>query len=257
MLFDIRGKRKHVIRVVYAILALLMGASLFLVVGPFNIANLIGGNAASETTKVLVEQAERTEAKLRREPDNPALLLSVTRSRIAAANAQTETDPQSGAPLIDAEARESFDKATEAWNGYLEQTEDPSSSGAQLMASTFFTLAQSAGGIEAIDEALADAARAQRIAAEAQPSVGTLTTLAIYEYFDGDFAAGNKAGKEAEAKASAAQAKEIEKQLAEYRKRGKSWEAEKKRVAKVEKEQGKESLENPFGGLGGGTGLGG
>ncbi len=37
MLFDIRGRRKHVVRVVYAILALLMGASLFLVVGPFNI----------------------------------------------------------------------------------------------------------------------------------------------------------------------------------------------------------------------------
>ena len=34
MLFDIRGRRKHVVRVVYAILAILMGASLFLVVGP-------------------------------------------------------------------------------------------------------------------------------------------------------------------------------------------------------------------------------
>ena len=43
MLFDIRGRRKHVLRVVYAILALLMGGSLFLVVGPFNLAELIGG----------------------------------------------------------------------------------------------------------------------------------------------------------------------------------------------------------------------
>lgn len=257
MLFDIRGRRKHVIRVVYAILALLMGASLFLVVGPFNIANLIGGSATRETAKVLVEQAEKTEEKLRREPDNPSLLLAAARSRVAAGNAQTETDPQTGAPLVDQEARESFDKATEAWNHYLKETESPSSSGAQLMASAFFTLAQTSGGIEAIDEALSNAARAQRIAAEAQPSVGTLTTLAIYEYFAGNFAAGNRAGKEAEAKAPAAQAKEIEKQLAEYRQRGKSWEAEKKRVAKAEKERGKESLENPFGGLGGSTGLGG
>ena len=257
MLFDIRGKRKHVIRVVYAILALLMGASLFLVVGPFNIANLIGGSSTSETAKILVEQAERTEAKLRREPDNPALLLTLARSRVAAGNAQTETDPQTGAPVVTPEARESFDEATEAWDRYLKETESPNSSGAQLMASTFFTLAQSAGGIEAIDEALSNAARAQRIAAEAQPSVGTLTTLAIYEYFAGNFTAADKAGKEAEAKTSAAQAKEIEKQLAEYRKRGKSWEAEKKRVAKVEKEQGKESLKNPFGGFGGSSGLGG
>jgi hypothetical protein len=251
MLFDVRGRRKHVIRVVYAILALLMGASLFLVVGPFNIGSLIGNSRSTETTKILIEQAEKTEAKLRREPDNPTLLLAVARSRVAAGNAQTETDPQTGAPLIDVEARESFDKATEAWNRYLKQTEEPSTSGAQLMASTFFTLAQTAGEIEAIDESLASAAQAQRIAADAQPSVGTLTTLAIYEYFDGEFAAGDKARKEAEAKAPAAQAKEIEKQLAEYRERGKSWEAEKKRVAKAQKEQGKESLKNPFGGLGG------
>jgi len=257
MLFDVRGRRRHVIRVVYAILALLMGASLFLVVGPFNIANLIGGGTTSETAKVLVERAERTEEKLLREPDNPALLLSLTRSRVAAGNAQTEIDPQTGAPLVDATALESFDKATEAWNRYLTQTEHPNPSGAQLMATTFFTLAQTSSGIEAIDESLANAARAQRIAAEAQPSVGTLTNLAIYEYFNGNFAGGNKAGKEAEAKAPASQVKQIEEQLAEYRQRGKSWENEKKRVAKLEKEQGKESLENPFGGFGGGSGLGG
>jgi len=34
MLFDIRGRRKNVVKVVYAILAVMMGASLFLVVGP-------------------------------------------------------------------------------------------------------------------------------------------------------------------------------------------------------------------------------
>ena len=46
MVFDIRGRRKHVVKVVYAILALLMGASLFLVVGPVNIAGLLAAAAA-------------------------------------------------------------------------------------------------------------------------------------------------------------------------------------------------------------------
>ena len=68
MVFDIRGRRKHVVRVVYAILALLMGASLFLVVGPFNIGNLIGGGGTTSGAEILDEQAERTEAKLLREP---------------------------------------------------------------------------------------------------------------------------------------------------------------------------------------------
>jgi len=257
MLFDIRGRRKHVVRVVYAILALLMGASLFLVVGPFNIANLIGGGGTSETAKVLVEQAEKAEAKAQREPDNPNLLLGVARTRVAAGNAQTEISPQTGVPTVTPEARASYDQATEAWNLYVKQTENPSPAGAQLIAGTYFALAESLVEIEAIEEAVAGAAGAQRIAAEGQPSVGTLTTLAIYEYFNGDFAGGDKAAKEAQEKATGSQAKEVKKQMAEYRKRAKAWESQKKSYAKAEKEKGKESLENPFGGLGGTTGLGG
>ena len=49
MLFDIRGRRKHVVKVVYAILALLMGASLFLVVGPVNIGSLLGNTQRRRT----------------------------------------------------------------------------------------------------------------------------------------------------------------------------------------------------------------
>ena len=63
MVFDIRGRRKHVVRVVYAILALLMGASLFLVVGPFNIGNLVGNGSSTNASQILNEQAERIEAQ--------------------------------------------------------------------------------------------------------------------------------------------------------------------------------------------------
>jgi len=256
MLFDTRGRRRHVIRVVYAVLALLMGASLFLVVGPFNIASLIGGSTTTETAKVLVEQAEKAEAKLVREPQNQPLLLTVVRTRVAAGNAQAETNPQTGTPVLTPEALESYEKASEAWDIYLKQAESPNPAGAALMAGAFFTLAENVSEIEPIDEAIAGAAKAQRIAAEAQPSVGTLTTLAIYEFFNGNFAAGEKVGKEAQAMASGAQAKEIKKQMAEYRNAGESWEKQKNTYAKTEKERGKESLENPFGGLGGGSGLG-
>ncbi|HEX7293467.1 MAG TPA: hypothetical protein VF259_02880, partial [Solirubrobacterales bacterium] len=57
MLFDTRGRRRHVIRVVYAVLALLMGASLFLVVGPFNLGELGGSGASSSANEVLEERA--------------------------------------------------------------------------------------------------------------------------------------------------------------------------------------------------------
>lgn len=255
MLFDIRGRRKHVVRVVYAILALLMGASLFLVVGPFNIGNLVGNDGASEASKVLREQAERTEQKLRREPENEDLMVALTRARLNAANSLTEVNSETGVAFFTPEGRQELELGIEAWNTYLKQTKEPKASIALLVAGAYFGLAESATSFEGAVENVAGAAKTQRIAAEAQPTVNSLTTLAIYEYYSGDFAAGDKAVAEAEAKtATKAEAKEISKQMAEYRKRGKAFEAQKKEVAKEEKKLGKERLQNPLGGLSGGAG---
>jgi hypothetical protein len=253
MVFDTRGRRKHVVRVVYAILALLMGASLFLVVGPFNIASLIGGSSTSNAATVLNEQAERTERKLRTEPDNEVLLLSLARTRAAAANALTEVSSETGLTTFTPEGRQELALATEAWTRYLKQVDEPNPSGALLIARTYFSLAESSTSIEEAEENVGEAAKTQRIAAEARPSVGSLTSLAIYEYFANDFAAGDKAAKQAAAKVPKAEAKEINKQMAEYRSRGKAFEKQKAEFAKLEKSQRKEALQNPFGGLGGGS----
>jgi hypothetical protein len=232
-----------------------MGASLFLVVGPFNIGNLVGGGSTSNAANILREQAERTEQKLQRDPEDEALLLSLMRTRIAAANALTEVDSETGVTTFSAEGRAELERGVEAWNSYLKQTKEPKASAALLVSQGYFGLAESSRGLEEAVENVKGAAKAQRIAAEAQPSIGTLTTLAIYEYYAGDFAAGDKAVKEAEAKTtSKSEAKEIGKQMAEYRKRGKAFEAQKKEIAKQEKAQGKERLQNPLGGLSGSTG---
>jgi hypothetical protein len=251
MVFDTRGRRKHVVRVVYAILALLMGASLFLVVGPFSIGNFIGGSSASDPAKVLNEQAERTEQKLRTEPNDEGLLLSLARTRVSAANALTEVNPETGLTTFTPEGRQELALAAEAWNRYLKQSNEPNPSGALLMASTYFSLAESSGSLEEAEENVKRAADTQRIAAEDRPSVGSLSTLAIYEYYANDFAAGDKAAKQAAAKAPKSEAKEIKKQMAEYRARGKAFEKQKTEFAKLEKSQRKEALKNPFGGLGG------
>jgi hypothetical protein len=255
MLFDIRGRRKHVVRVVYAILALLMGASLFLVVGPFNIGSLVGNDSASEASKVLREQAERTEQKLRREPENEDLMIALTRARFNTANTLTEVNSETGATFFTPEGRQELERGIEAWNGYLKQSKEPKASIALLASRGYFSLAESSTSFEDAVENVAGAAKTQRLAAEAQPTVNSLTTLAIYEYYAGNFAAGDKAVSEAEAKApTKAEAKEIGKQMTEYRKRGKAFEAQKKEVAKEEKKLGKERLQNPLGGLSGGAG---
>src|SRR3954454_25198575 len=106
MLFDIRGRRKHVVRVVYAILALLMGASLFLVVAPFSLGSLVGNGSTTSAAQGLQEQAERTEEKLRGEPESEALLLAVTRERLSVANILTEVNSETGATELPPEGRQ-------------------------------------------------------------------------------------------------------------------------------------------------------
>lgn len=256
MLFDVRGRRKNVLRIIYALLALLMGTSLFFVVGPFNLAEVVGGGATSNAAEVLDEQAERIEQRLAKDPTDEAQLLALTRTRIAAGNAQLETNPETGAQVVTEQARVEFQQALGAWNRYLRQAgEEANPAAAQLVAGTYFNLAENSGTLGEIESNLEQAASAQRIAAEDRPNLGSLSTLAIYEYFSGDFAAGDRATGQAAGRApSNAEAKAIERQLADYRKRGKRFEKQKRRFAKIERERGEEALQNPLGGLAGGSG---
>jgi hypothetical protein len=201
LLFDTRGKRKHVIRVVYAVLALLMGASLFLVVGPFNLGELAGNSGSgSSAAEVLDEQAERLERRLVANPKDEELLLALTRARISAGNAQIEVVAEGEVPTVPGSAVADYETAFVAWNGYLKQAAgEPNSTAAQLVAGTFFRLAEASNTLSQVEENVAKAAAAQQIAAEQRPSVGSLSTLAIYEYFNGDFAAADKASKQAAA----------------------------------------------------------
>jgi len=256
LVFDTRGKRKHVVRVVYAILALLMGGSLFLVVGPINIGELLGNSSSTNSAgKVFDEQVERIERRLAKTPDDEQLLLVLTRARINAGNSRVEQPAsETETPTITVEAREEFDAGTAAWDRYLKQTDEPNPAAAQLVGATFFQLAEAGSrSVGEIKTNAEEAAKAQRIAAEQQPSLGSLSTLAIYEFFAGDFAAGDKAMKQAAAKTSSkAEAKNAEKQLAEFRKSAVEFQKRSKQAINQEQKAGKEALQNPFG-FGGGS----
>jgi hypothetical protein len=256
MLFDTRGKRRHVIRVVYAVLALLMGGSLFLVIGPVNIGELIGNSTSgSNAADVLDEQVERVERRVAKDPQNAQLLLTLTRAQIGAGNAKVEVVSETEAPTVTPEARKDFDAASETWNRYLKNAGDePSATAAQLIAQTFFRLAESGASVLEAKENVAKATRAQKIAAEQNPTINSLSTLAIFQNFNSEFAEAEKTAKQAAAKASTkAEATNVEKQLAEYRKRAAAFDKQKKELAKVQKQVNKEQLKNPLG-LGGANG---
>jgi hypothetical protein len=252
MVFDIRGRRKHVVRVVYAILALLMGASLFLVVGPVNIGGLLGSNTATgNAASIYEEEATRAERKLRKNPQDASLLLSLTRDRISAGNALSAVNAKTGQPTVTPAAREQLEKASEAWSRYLKQAgKQPSSPTAQLAASALFRLAESSSSGAEAEANLKAAAQAQQIVAETQPTLGSVSTLAEFQYFAFDFPGAEKTGKQARSLAtSKAQKSQLQTELKQVRSRAKAFQKQVKEEAKETKGKGKETLKNPLGGL--------
>jgi hypothetical protein len=103
---------------------------------------------------------------------------------------------------------------------------------------------------------VAAAAAAEKIIATARPTLNSLSTLAIYTYFTFDYAAAEKAGKEAQKFASSKFEREnLENQLAETKKSAEEAEKRFAEFKKATKGQGKESLQSPLGGLSGESAL--
>jgi DNA-binding protein YbaB len=252
MVFDIRGRRKNVVKVVYAILALLMGASLFLVIGPFNIAGLFEDkNAASNAASQFEEQATTLERKLKQDPEDAQLLLSLTRARVNAGNSLVEVNPETEAVAYTPESRQQLAEASESWSKYLKATDEPSPSGAQVAAGALFSLAQiSRTGGEAEANVRA-AAQAQEIVAEQRPSLGSLSTLAIYRLYSFDYGGAKQAEKEALPYANTKFEREnlgneldqIEKRAREFQKQLQEIEKE----AKKARAKGEAGVANPLG----------
>jgi hypothetical protein len=261
MVFDIRGRRKHVVKVVYAVLAVLMGASLFLVVGPLNVGELFNSNSGSaEAAKPFEEQAERLEAKLRKEPESEQLLLSLARAQVSAGNSTLSLEPSED-DLV--KAVQQYQLASSTWSEYLKTTDEPNAGTAQLMAPALVTLAERSRSIAEAQRNIEAATEAQQLVAKQRPTLNSLSTLALYTYFTGDFAAAEKAQAEAEKKTQAKfEAEQLDKQLKEVKERAEKFQQEVKKAANVEKEAAKvnkgnpESLENPSNALNGAFGSG-
>lgn len=264
MLFDLRGGRRgKIVKVVYAVLAVLMGLSLFLVVGGFNISELFNSSDSSgEAAKAYEEQAERIEVKLQKDPAEPELLKALTRAQINAGNAQVTVEP-SGARQVSADAAQEYQKAYQSWSEYLKATEKPDVGLALLVAPMLLQLAELATSYTLADTRIESAAEAQEIVTAERPSVNAWTTLAFYSYFT-DPKLAEKARAEAKKLAANKTEREaIDTQLDEFKKNSDRYRAQK---AKTEKALEKEasggggtgsvppSTENPLGGFGSGLG---
>ena len=257
MVFDIRGRRRHVVKVVYAILAILMAASLFLVTGAININSIFGNGSSGESaTKSFEEQAERIEAKLAKTPGEENLMANLTRARINAANSMVtngEVESQDGVESY----KHQLALASEGWSDYVDASSEPSAGLAIQVAPALFQLAElSSNGQEALENVKA-ATEAEQVVADKRNDLNSWSTLSFYALFAQNYKLAEEAKEEAvklantkfERESFENKYDEIEKNAKEF---GKRLKIEKASAAQGGN-GGKESLENPIQGLGGAT----
>lgn len=267
MLFDLRGRRKRVIQVIYVILAIIMAASLVVIglpggVNPFGNSN----SANQDVAQANVERAENLQRKLQAQPNNENAAVELIRARFSAGQSLYETNPDTGQTSITDDATEQFQLAADAWTSYLKMTDNqPDPEVAQLMSQVLFTLSQGST-VAQFQANIEDAAQAQKFVAEdaikQQKNGGAsassqLTTLAIYQLYAQDYSAAEKSLQQALA---ATDDPEEKKQINQNYKAS---EKDAKRIGKLvdkaikqARKQGGDSLNNPLGSLGSDTSIG-
>jgi hypothetical protein len=256
MLFDLRGRRRNVVKVVYAVLAVLMGLSLFIIGGSGSISGIFGDGASGggELAELAEERAERVEAKLAKNPEDPNLLLNLTRARIQAGEASSGVNPETGEPVVSLQTRQEYEKASEAWSQYVSATDEPSATAAQQVARALFTLAQISRTPAEIEANMQAAADAQQIAVEKRPTASALSNYALYKTFAFDYAEAEQAAERAKKLATNKFEREnFENELEQSTQSAKQFEKQLARAKKQTQGGGKEQLEAPVPGFGGAT----
>lgn len=253
MLFDIRGRRRRFIQVIYVFLALLLGGGLVL----FGIGGDAQGglgaifgldqNSGGTGNPDYDNQIESAQERLEVDPEDQAALLQLARFQFLAGNDATETDDQ-GRVAFTEEAEDRFQQATDAWERYLAtDPRSPDDSAASLIFQAYSRLASTS---ELPDpQVLEGAQKTAAIIAEERPSVNSFLQLAAYSYFSGEVKAGDAAAEKAIAEAGddvdEDALKSLKSQLKQIKQTGKALQAQIDATR-----PGEEDLENPLGGLG-------
>ena len=252
MVFDIRGRRRHVVKFVYALLAILMAGSLFLVTGAINLNSIFGTSSTGESAAQVAEkQAVAIEQRIAKEPAKEEVLLgNLTRARVTVANAMVSEGINSEGEVE--EWRQQMSKASEDWSKYLAVAKEPSAGIAQVVAPAMFQYAENSTSTDAALENIKIASEAQTMVAEKRPSLGTWSNAAIYTLFTLDY---KKAEEQKEEAAKLANTKferesfenkfeEVKKNAEQLGKQVKLEEVTKK--SQQSESAGKEALSNPL-----------
>jgi tetratricopeptide (TPR) repeat protein len=188
MLFDLKGKRKRMVQVVYLGLAILFGAGLVL----FGVGGASGGlidafkgSGGGGNSSAFSDLVQRAEQKAARNPRDPAAQLDLLRAQFNLASSTEGSDAETGA-LTD-RGQQAIIEVAQAWERYLRLKPKK----VDASAATFAAL--SYGALQDYNKAV----RTQKLSVEARPSANGYFQLADFAYRAGRVKTGDQAAKEA------------------------------------------------------------
>jgi tetratricopeptide (TPR) repeat protein len=195
MLFDLRGRgRRRTVKIVYILLAVLMGGGLVLFgIGgggamQGGLVDAITGSSGGDTGTSRFEAKERQAlVATQQRPQDAAAWAALARARVQTAGVGDNFDPNAAAYTASGKAK--LAAAADAWDKYLAlDPKHPDDRVAGLMVRAFDQT-----GLNRPDEAV----KAQEIITEARPKDTTFATLAIYAYQAGQTRKGDLAAQKA------------------------------------------------------------
>jgi hypothetical protein len=216
MLFDLRGKRKRAVQVVYAGLAVIfrvgfVGFSIGSGNAPGGLLDAIGlgggNNSSGSLSTQFDDQINAANTQLAKKPKDTQALLRLAKYEYFKGKQGVSQDASTGQVSVSDAAHTELGKSADAWAKYLRLNKGKPDPGvAAYMVQVYFLLNDAS-----------DAAKAQRVVAEDSPSAGAYGQLAFYEYAAFDLPAGDAAAKKAESMAPGVQKKQLKTQLAGIR----------------------------------------
>lgn len=243
MLFDLQSpRRRAAVKVIYAMLAVLIGGGLLLFgVGSSATGGLLDAlglrDSSNDASKIYSDEIATAQKALKKDPGNEAARLDLVSLYIQQGNQQLEVNQQTGQSTATPAASTSYNLAADQWDLYLKgNPKSPDSGLALQLANSFFLMAQSASSATDARIDVENAAAAQRVAANENPTVGNLNSLAVYLLYAGSFGQARGVISQALAKAPAADRKDLQKQFDQVEKSAKAFE---KQVATESKSQSK------------------
>ena len=245
MLFDLQSPAAATSSAsIYAMLALLMGGGLLLfgigggggggLLDAVGLTDSSGGGGGGN----LRGPDHRGRAELAANPKDQQALITLVTLHVQSGQQKVDVDQDTGQQSPTVESNQEFQKAADRL-GRLPEAEPakPNFAAATQVAQAYSSSPRPRPRRAEADANLQGAADAQKIAAEQQPTLGSLSSLAQYLYFAGDTAGADQAAQEALAKADPRTRPSSSSSSIQIKKLGASIRQQLERRAKQEKQQ--------------------